>query len=145
MSAPTTFLGTVRGGKFYADNAAAFAALFATKKDGTRMVVTAKKHVPKRSEDLNAFWWACVVEPFREEMGLDDKQRAHEEILVAIGHWEWKEIFGEQKRVAKKTRDLPHDEFMALVDKADRLFSEYFGGRIPARDSQAAQAMMAAP
>lgn len=143
VSTAAYFLGTVREGRFIPDDKAAFTRLFASKKDGTRMRVTAVKDVPKRSNDMNRFWWACIVEPFREEMGLDDKEEAHREILLAIGHWEWREIFGERKKVPKATHKLPEDQFMALVDKAERLFSEYFGGRIPSRDSEHARAMMA--
>jgi hypothetical protein len=143
MSAPTYFLGTVRDGKFRPDDSAAFIRVFATKKDGTRMRVTAVKDVPKRTDGMNRFWWKCVVEPFREEMGIDDKDEAHREILIAIGHWYWQEVFGERKKMPKATHNLSEDAFMELVGKAERLFLEYFNGRIPARDSEHARAMMA--
>jgi hypothetical protein len=142
MSAANTFLGTVKDGKFQPDDKAGFIRAFC-RKDGTRMVVTAKKHVPKRSDAMSAYWWGVVVPLFQEEMGLDNKDDVHEEILIAVGHWEWKEVFGEQKRKAKRTRDLPSDEFMRLVEKAERLYSEYFGGRLPPKESTQAQALMA--
>jgi len=143
MSAANTFLGTVRDGRFIPDDKAALTRLFATKKDGTRMVLSAKRLVPKRSDGMNRYWWSCVVEPFREEMGLDDKEEAHREILLAIGHWEFREVFGERKKFPKATHNLREDAFLELIDKAGRLFSEYFGGRIPSKDSEHAQAMMA--
>jgi hypothetical protein len=43
----------------------------------------------------------------------------------------------------KATHNLSEDAFMELVGKAERLFLEYFNGRIPARDSEHARAMMA--
>jgi hypothetical protein len=142
MSAPTTFLGTMQGGEFIPDDPVAWARTL-SRKDGTRMVLTAKRYVPKRSNDQNAYWWACVVPLFQEEMGLDDPYQVHHAILCAIGHYEAKEILGEMKPVPKKTRDLPADEFRQLIDKAERLFSEYYNGRLPPRDSKQAEAMMA--
>lgn len=141
MASPIAFVGTVKGGRFHPDNPAAFAKAFC-RKDGTRMVVTAKRWVPKRSNNANAFWWACVVPLFQEEMGLDDPYSVHHAILCAIGHYEAKEILGEIKPVPKQTRDLPADEFSRLIEAAERLFAEYYGGRIPPKDSAQAQAMM---
>lgn len=142
MSAPTAHMGTVKGGKFLPDDRAAFARAFC-RKDGTRMVVTAKKWVPKRSNDQNAYWWACVIPLFQEEMGLDDPYQVHHAVLCAIGHYEAKEILGEVKPVPKRTRDLPADEFSKLIDAANRLFAEYYGGRLPPQDSAQAAVMMA--
>lgn len=141
MSAPTAYTGIVKEGKFIPDDRAAFVKAFC-RKDGTRMVVTAKKWVPKRSNDQNAYWWACVIPLFQEEMGLDDPYQVHHAVLCAIGHYEAKEILGEVKPVPKKTRDLPADEFTKLIDAANRLFAEYYNGRIPNRESPQAQAMM---
>lgn len=141
MTAQNIYTGIVKGGKFQPDDKAAFVKAFC-RKDGTRMVVTAKRFVPKRSNDANAFWWACVVPLFQEEMGLDDPYQVHHAILCAIGHYEPKEILGEVKPVPKKTRDLPADEFSRLIEAAERLFSEYYGGRLPPKDSPQAIAMM---
>jgi hypothetical protein len=141
MATPTAYTGTVKEGKFIPDDKAAFVKAFC-RKDGTRMVVTAKRFVPKRSNDANAYWWAVVIPLFQEEMGLDDPQQVHSAVLCAIGHYEPREILGEVKPMPKRTRDLPADEFSRLIDSAHRLFAEYFGGRFPARDSDQAQAMM---
>jgi hypothetical protein len=141
MSAANNFTGTMRDGEFIPDDPAGYARAL-SRKDGTRMVMTVKRFVPKRSNDANAFWWACVIPLFQEEMGIDDKYRVHEIVLMQIGHCEIREVFGRQARVAKPTRDLPADEFRALIEKAERLFAEYFGGRFPKQDSPQAQAMM---
>ena len=141
MASATAYTGTVKGGKFQPDNPAAFVKAFC-RKDGTRMVVTAKKWVPKRSNDANRYWFGVVVPLFQEEMGLDDPYQVHHAVLCAIGHYEPKEILGEIKPVPKRTRDLPADEFSKLIDAANRLFAEYYGGRIPPQDSAQAQAMM---
>jgi hypothetical protein len=142
MAALNSFLGTLKDGKFIPDDKAAFSRAFC-RKDGTRMVVTAKRFVPKRSDKMNAFWWAVVIPLFQEEMGLDDPYQVHHAILCAIGHYEAKEILGEVKPVPKRTRDLPADDFAKLIEKAERLFAEYYGGRLPPRESTQAQAMMA--
>lgn len=141
MSAPTAYTGIVKDGKFLPDNRAAFVKAFC-RKDGTRMVVTAKRFVPKRSSDMNAYWWSCVIPLFQEEMGLDNSYAVHEAVLCAIGHYEAKEVLGEVKPVAKPTKDLPADEFAALIVKAERLFGDYYNGRLPPKDSPQAQAMM---
>jgi hypothetical protein len=141
VASPNIFTGHVEQGKFIPDDRAAFVRAF-SRKDGTKMVVTAKRFVPKRSNDQNAFWWACVIPLFQEEMGLDDPYQVHHAVLCAIGHYEAKEILGEVKPVPKKTRDLPADEFRQLIEKAERLFAEYYNGRIPPRESPQAQAMM---
>jgi hypothetical protein len=143
MSTPTYYFGTMKDGALILDNQAAMARFLATKKDGTRMRMTLVKDVPRRTDGMNRYWWACIVEPFREEMGLDDKDEAHRQVLIAIGHWEWKEIFGERRKVPKATHNLPEDQFMELVAKAERLFAEYFDGRLPGRDTAHARAMMA--
>jgi hypothetical protein len=142
VSTANAYTGTVKGGKFQPDDRASFLKAFC-KKDGTRMVVTAKKWVPKRSNNSNAFWWTCVIPLFQEEMGLDDPYAVHHAVLCAIGHYEAKEVLGEMKPIPKKTRDLPQDEFCKLIEKAERLFAEYYGGRLPPQDSAQAHAMMA--
>jgi hypothetical protein len=142
MSITNTFLGTTIDGVFVPDEPAAYARAHA-RKDGTRVVHTVKRFVARRTDKMNAYWWGCVIPLFQEEMGLDNKDDVHDEVLIAIGHWEWREVFGEQKRKPRPTRNLPEDEFMQLVEKAERLFSEYFGGRVPPKDSKQAAAMMA--
>lgn len=141
MSTPTAFSGMVKDGKFIPDDRIGFIKAF-SRKDGTRMVVTAKRFVPRRSNDMNAYWWSCVIPLFQEEMSLDNSYAVHEAVLCAIGHYQPKEILGEVKPVAKPTKDLPADEFSKLIDAAERLFSEYYNGRLPPKDSQQAQAMM---
>lgn len=142
MSTVNTFLGTMQGGEFIPDDPAGYARAL-SRKDGTRMSMTVKRFVPKRSNDINAYWWACVIPLFQEEMGIDDKYRVHEIILMQLGHCEIKEVFGRQARVAKPTKDMPADEFRDLIKKAERLFGDYFGGRFPPQESSHAQAMMA--
>lgn len=142
MSAPTYFLGTMKDGKLVPDDKASIARFLATKKDGTRIRLTMVKDVPRRTDGMNRFWWKCIVEPFQTEMGLDDKDEVHRLVLIQIGHWEHKEIFGEQRKVPKPTHNLPENQFMELVNKAERLFAEYFDGRLPGRDTEHARAMM---
>lgn len=143
MSATTYYFGTMKGGKAVWDDKAAIARFLSTKKDGTRIRMTMVKDVPRRSDGMNRFWWKCVVEPFREEMGLDDKDEAHRQILIAIGHWDEVEVLGMRVKIPKPTHNLPEDQFMELVTRAERLFAEYFDGRIPGRDTPHARAMMA--
>lgn len=143
MSTQTYYLGTMKAGRLVLDDRASLARFLATKKDGTRMRMTVVKDVPRRTDGMNRFWWKCIVEPFRDEMGLDDKDEAHRQVLIAIGHWEWKEILGTRTKVPKSTHDLPENEFMELVNKAERLFAEYFDGRLPGRDTELARAIMA--
>ena len=87
MSAPMPITGKTQGGEFVPDNPEAWARAFA-RKDGTPMVVTPKRLVPKRSGRANAYWWACVVPMFMDECGIKNKDEMHHIILEEIGHYD---------------------------------------------------------
>lgn len=141
MATEHAYTGTVKGGRFQPDDRAAFTRAFC-RKDGTRMVVTAKKWVPKRSSQANRYWWAVVVAFFMEEIGERDKEAAHHILLEALGHYDIKRIAGKDFKVVRPTHDLPADQFAALIEAAGELFAKWFGGYLPPPDSAQAQAMM---
>lgn len=141
MAAPVAYIGTVRQGKFLPDDRAAFAKAF-LRKDGTKMVVTAKQWVKGRSSASNRYWWGIVVALFMDEMGLRDKEEMHHIILENIGHYELKRAGKMDIKVVKNTHDLPRDDFAVLIDAAAQLYAEWFGGFIPRPDSAQARAML---
>lgn len=142
MANVTAYTGHVEKGKFIPDNRAAFAKAFC-RKDGTRMVVTAKQMVPKRSNKANAYWFGVVVAMFQDELGERDAYAAHHILLEALGHYDEVEIRGNRFKVVRPTHDLGVDDFAKLIEGAGQLFGEWFGGYIPEPASAQAQAMMA--
>lgn len=141
MATPTAYTGIVKGGKFLPDDRANFAKAFC-RKDGTRMVVTAKKLVPKRSGNANAYWFGVVVALFMDELGERDSYVTHHIILEALGHYDEIEVRGKKFKIVRETKDLPADDFAKLIEAAGQLFAEWFGGFIPPPSSAQAQAMM---
>lgn len=142
MTAPNAYTGVVKGGKFLPDDRANFAKAFC-RKDGTRMVVTAKKLVPKRTENANRYWFGVVVALFMDELGERDKEVVHHILLEALGHYDMLHVGGKDFKVVRPTHDLPADEFGKLIEGAGQLFAEWFGGFIPPPNSAQAMAMMA--
>jgi hypothetical protein len=142
MATPKAYTGKVKQGKFIPDDPSAFVKAFC-RKDGTRMVVTAKQLVPKRSNNQNAYWWAVVVALFQDELGERDSYAAHHIILEALGHYDEMEIRGRKFKIIRETKDLGTDDFAKLIDGAGQLFAEWFNGFIPEPNSAQAQAMMA--
>lgn len=140
MANPTTYTGKVEKGKFFPDNPAAFAKAFC-RKDGTRMAVTAKQIVPKRSSKANRYWWGVVVAMFQDELGERDAHVAHQIILEAPGHYDELAIHGKAFKVVRPTHDLAQDDFAKLIDGAGQLFAEWFNGYIPEPNSPQADAM----
>jgi hypothetical protein len=141
MASPVAYTGKTVGGKFIPDDRAAFCKAF-LRKDGTPMVVTAKRLVPNRSSNANRYWFGVVVAMFMDEMGIRDKEEMHHIILENIGHYDLKQVGKKEIRVVKSTHDLPQDDFAVLIDAAGQLFAEWYGGMIPGPDSAQAQAMM---
>lgn len=142
MGTPTAFSGTLKAGKFVADDPASFVKAFC-RKDGTRMVVTAKKLVPARSTNANRYWFGVVVALFQDELGERNAYSAHHIVLEALGHYDELEIRGKKFKVVRETKDLPADEFTKLIEGAGQLFAEWFGGFIPPPGSAQASAMEA--
>lgn len=140
MSAPIVYTGKTIDGLFVPDRPAEYAKAF-LRKDGTPMIVVAKRLVPKRSGGMNRYWFGVVVAMFMEEMGIQDKEEMHHIILENIGHYDLKGVGKREIKVVKPTRDLPKDEFMTLIDHAGQLFAEWYGGYIPTPGSPQAQAM----
>ena|SRR3990167_1917541 len=141
MATPTAYTGIVKDGKFLPDDKAAFVKAFC-RKNGTRMVVTAKKLVPARSTNSNRYWFGVVVALFQDELGERDSYTAHHIILEALGHYDELEIRGKKFKVVRETKDLPADDFTKLIEGAGQLFAEWFGGYVPPPQSAQAQAMM---
>ncbi|MDQ2999863.1 MAG: hypothetical protein M3Y08_01180 [Fibrobacterota bacterium] len=141
MATANAYPGTVKQGKFLPDDRAAFTKAFC-RKDGTRMVVIAKKLVANRSSQTNRYWWSCVVALFMDEIGMVDKEECHHIILENIGHYDLKRIGNRDVKIVKDTHDLGQDEFALLIDHAGQLFAEWFGGFIPAPGSPQAAAMV---
>jgi hypothetical protein len=141
MATPTAYTGHIVKGKFIPDNPAAFVKAF-LRKDGTRMEVTAKKVVPRRSDNTNRYWFGVVVPLFMDELGERDKYVAHHIILEAIGHYDELEMKGRRFKIVRETRDLAADDFSKLIEGAGQLFAEWFGGYIPPPDSAQARAMI---
>ncbi len=143
MSSPTAYTGRVVKGKFIPDNPAAFVKAF-LRKDETRMEVIAKKIVPKRSVNANAYWWAVVVPMFMEESGIRNKYEMHRTILVSLGQYD-ERLFGKDKILEPyETHEMDAETFGNLVEMAGQLFSEMFNGYIPPPMSPQARAMMGA-
>ena len=140
MSAATAYTGKTVAGKFIPDDKVAFAKAFC-RKDNTPMVVIAKRLVPKRSNQINKYWWAVVVSMFQEEMGIRTKEAMHQIILEEIGHYDLVPFGKGEKKVVKETKDLGADEFAVLIDAAGQLFAEMFNGYIPPPGSPQASAM----
>lgn len=142
MSTPQPITGKTQGGEFVPDNPEAWARAFA-RKDGTPMVVTPKRLVPKRSGRANAYWWACVIPMFMDEVGIKNKYAMHAILLEELGHYDLIPFGKGTKKVIKETKDLPADDFANLIDTAGQLFQDMYGGRLPPVDSKHADAMMA--
>ncbi len=141
MSLPVAHTGKTMSGQFVPDHPAEWAKAF-LRKDGTPMVVIAKRLVPKRGNKANAYWWACVVAMFQEEMGIDNKEEMHKIILEEIGHYDLVPFGKKEKKVVKPTKDLPADEFAYLIEAAGRLFADTYGGYLPPVGSAQAEALM---
>ncbi len=141
MAAPIAFTGKTKDGKFIPDRPAEFIKAF-LRKDGTPMVVMVKRLVPKRGNQANKYWWACVVAMFQDEMGIQDKLEMHRIILEAIGHYDLVDFGKRQVKVVKETKDLPADEFARLIESAGQLFAETYGGYLPPVGSAQAEALI---
>ncbi len=140
MAAPIAHTGTIKQGKFLADDRQTFARAFLLK-DGARAVVTVKRLVKSRSSAVNRYWWAVVVDLFMEAIGLRDKEECHHIILENIGHYDLKRVGKKDLKIVKDTHDLPANEFSVLIDAAAQLYAEWFNGYLPPPGSAQAEAM----
>lgn len=141
MASPTAYTGKIVKGKFIPDNPAAFTKAF-LRKEGTRMEVTAKQIVPKRSLNANAYWWAVVVPMFMEEAGIRNKYEMHRTILIELGQYDEKMFGGKAIKEPYETHEMDVEGFAHLIEGAGQLFAEIFGGYIPPPMSPQARAMM---
>lgn len=141
MGKITAYTGRIEKGKFIPDNPAAFVKAF-LRKDGTRMEVTAKKVVPRRSLNANAYWWAVVIPMFMEESGIRNKYEMHRTLLIALGQYEEKQFGGKTIQEAYETHEMDVEMFADLIDQAGQLFAEMYNGYIPPPMSPQARAMM---
>ena len=141
MSNVNAYTGRIVKGKFIPDNPAAFTKAF-LRKDGTRMEVTAKKVVPRRSLNANAYWWAVIIPMFMEESGIRNKYEMHRTILIALGQYDEK-MFGTRKVLEPyETHEMDVETFASLIEGAGQLFAEMYDGYIPPPMSPQARAMM---
>jgi hypothetical protein len=141
MSNITAYTGRILKGKFIPDNRTAFTKAF-LRKDGTPMVVTAKKLVPRRSLNANAYWWAVVVPMFMDESGIRNKYEMHRTILIALGQYDERVFGGKKIMEPHETHEMDVETFGNLVEMAAQLFAEMFDGIIPPPLSPQARAMM---
>ncbi len=141
MAAPIAYIGSIKGGRFLADDRQAFARAFLLK-DGARAVVTVKRLVKGRSSRANRYWFGVVVALFMDSIGLRDKEECHHIILENIGHYDLKRVGKKDLKIVKDTHDLPANEFANLIDAAAQLYAEWFGGYLPPPGSPQAEVMI---
>jgi hypothetical protein len=136
----TPHVGTVdEDGRFVPDAPEAYYGELRRRK-GRRTVATFKDHRRKRSNPQNRYWWGVIVRMFGAEMGCTPEE-AHEVLKIEVNS-EIKVIGERVVRIPHSTADLDTEEFNDRIAKAQRLYTEMFGGFIPDPGSAAAEEMM---
>lgn len=99
-------------------------------------LLTIEKKKKKRSNEVNRYWWGCIIPIIQR--GLHDtgneltKEEVHEFLKSNFNFTEMvNENTGEVLRVPKSTSELGGSEFWELIDKVARFASEYLSEVIP--------------
>lgn len=94
----------------------------------------------KRSNAQNSYWHGVVVEMFREAMGHEKTVKDHDyvhDVLRAKINSEVVEVINkltgesDMLTISRSTANLSTIEFMALVERAQKLGAEFYGIVIP--------------
>lgn len=148
MSEPTAFTGTVKDGKFIAEDAKAFKLAFAHH-EGRRVVLWVKRFMKIRSTgkdggpDANGYYWGVVVYFWGRELGMDDPKQVHE-VLKTMYHFKPILVGEEVLRVPLSTAGMESGPFWAFVERCRVGFGEtYPGGQIPSPGEGVSQMLMA--
>lgn len=142
------YSGAVENGRFRPLDGAAFSQAFIPF-NGKTVLVWIKEKKRQRSNPQNRYWFGVIIRIFMEYMGYPirpasqhDIRYVHEQVLIAIGHFEMVKGFGGNERRAKSTHNLPTDVFGGLIEAAQRLGAEN-NLYIPDPDSETSTAMIA--
>jgi len=94
-------------------------------REGTRLEVTVKKYVPKRSDRQNAFYWGVVIKEICAETGQPQAQ-AHaglKQMFLKVHH--------EKLPTVRSTTDLTTAEFKIYIDQCVLWAAEWLHIAIP--------------
>ncbi len=146
MNEPKAFTGTVKGGKFEADDTRAFVKAFVPH-EGRKVVLWVKRWQKLRSTgregeaDYNGYYWSTVIFFWMEKMGIDDAKMMHE-VLKTMYNFKPVLIGDEVIRVPLSTV-MESGEFWAFIERCRKGYSETFGGEIPDPNEGLSQRLMA--
>ncbi len=124
-----TILGSVKGGKFVADDHAMFKRAFYSH-EGRKVSVTVKRFTKRRSDPQNAFYWGVVVKMIGEQIGESDPQTVHE-YLKAVHNYRIQAIGNKEIRIPQSTANLTTVEFQEYLDRVTRWAADFLALYIP--------------
>ena len=103
-----------------------------------KLTVTIQKYRKKRSQDANAYYWACVVQPLAEHTGYTPNEM-HDELLGTYYGWEQRTIKGHTREYPRRRSTTPQVadtlDFMGLIQTGQAVAAE-LGVRLPDQEEQ---------
>ena len=93
----------------------------------TRLTVKVSNYKKRRSNDINAFYWTCVVTPLSEFTGFTVPEM-HDEILGAYTGWETRTIHGHTREYPRRRSTFPETmetvDFMGLIQTGQAIAAD---------------------
>lgn len=135
MKAPVWYGVMDPDGKLHLDAPKGFAAYKQTLKN-SRVEVTIRKAVHKRSKSQNAFWWSVVVPMFADACGYtaDEHDAVHDELMRVL--MELKEDGHPALKIRQSSGALSTEEFNVLIEQAQIFGATKLGIVIPDPDKE---------
>jgi len=146
MNEPKAFTGTVKGGKFEADDTRAFVKAFIPH-EGRKVVLWVKRWQKLRSTgkdgeaDYNGYYWSVVIYFWQEKMKMSDDKQMHE-VLKTMYNFKPVLVGDEVVRVPLTTV-MESSEFHAFIERCRDGYAEVHGGEIPGPGEGLSQRLMA--
>jgi len=126
-----TFLGTIRDGKLFLDNAEQFKKHLQSFPTGKRVEVTVEKLTHPRTNQQNRYYFGVVVKEIAQHTGHDPEQ-VHE-LLKYLHSPRWQIQTGPilPTRIPTSTTRLDTLQFVEYTEKCRLWANEFLGLQIP--------------
>jgi hypothetical protein len=125
-----TIIGTVKSGRFVADDPALFRKAFYCH-ENRKVELTVKRHSKRRSSNQNQYYWGVVVAMIGEHIGESNPETVHEILKVAHNFEIRSVMVGHHLRVPLSTTALSTADFEAYLERIRRWASEFLELYIP--------------
>lgn len=97
---------------------------------GKKLIVTIERYSPKRSSNLNSYYWGVVVKMISDATGYESDE-VHEILAMKFLPPRMVEIGGESHAVRTRTSKLATVDFMAYIDEIKRWAAQELSLYIP--------------